>query len=136
MPKVGYKANKMNYCLLIIPIAIVSLLFWLIGKKLGNFDKKIKIYISGKISGIEDSAYDIFEKAEIFLIKSGYKVVNPMKLPHDHDKSWESYMKEDLKALMDCDEIFMLENWETSRGAEIEYDLASELGIKISYQII
>lgn len=96
----------------------------------------MKIYISGKISGIEDSACAIFEKAGNELVKSGYKVVNPMKLPHDHDKRWESYMKEDLKALMDCDEIFMLENWETSRGAKIEYDLASKLGIKISYQII
>lgn len=94
----------------------------------------MRIYISGKISGIEAEAEQIFQDAETELIKQGYEVVNPMKLNHQHDKSWHSYMKEDVKALCDCDEIFMLSNWDKSKGALIELTIAMYLGIKVKYQ--
>lgn len=95
---------------------------------------KKKIYVSGKISGIENEAIALFENAEKQLIKQGYKVINPMKLPHNHDKSWQSYMKEDIKALCGCDEIFMLNNWLDSKGAVLEQYIASLLGLKINYE--
>ena len=94
----------------------------------------MKIYISGPISGIEiNIAYQIFEKAENKLLNEGYEVVNPMKLDHSHGKTWTDYMKEDLKAMMDCDAIFMLPQWRSSAGAKIEHDLAKKLGIDIFY---
>jgi len=43
MPKVGYKANKMNYYLLIIPTAILYLFAWLIGKNIDNFENEINV---------------------------------------------------------------------------------------------
>jgi hypothetical protein len=94
----------------------------------------IRIYISGKISGIEDEAAEIFTKAEKELQAKGFETVNPMTLNHQHDKSWHSYMKEDVKALCDCDEIFMLSNWIDSKGAIIEHKIAMYLGIKVSYE--
>lgn len=93
-----------------------------------------KIYISGRISGIEDTAAAIFENAEYFLNQQGNIVVNPMKLPHNHDKSWESYMREDLKALLGCDAIYMLKNWQESRGAIIEHQLAESLNLIIIFE--
>lgn len=93
-----------------------------------------KIYISGKITGIEVEAIDIFEDAETLLSSKGYKVVNPMKLNHNHDKDWHSYMKVDIKELCDCDEIYMLENWIDSKGAIIEHTIALWLGLNILYQ--
>lgn len=96
--------------------------------------KRKKIYISGRISGIEEQAPQLFEEAESYLNNRGYEVVNPMKLPHNHDKSWESYMKEDIKALMDCDEIYMLKGWSLSRGACTEYDLALSLKMTVTHQ--
>jgi hypothetical protein len=95
---------------------------------------KKKIYISGQISGIEEQAPKLFQEAETLLANSGYEVINPMKLPHDHDKSWESYMREDIKALMDCDEIYMLKGWSSSKGARVEFALACSLGVKVKYQ--
>ena len=90
------------------------------------------MYISGKISGLEEKeAFDLFEAAEKDLKEMGWNVINPMKLPHKHDKTWESYMREDLKALMDCDAIRMLPNWRDSKGAIIEFKLAIDLGITI-----
>jgi Asp-tRNA(Asn)/Glu-tRNA(Gln) amidotransferase A subunit family amidase len=93
---------------------------------------KTKIYISGKISGEIEEAEKRFEKAEKGLKKLGYEVVNPMKLPHNHDKSWESYMRECIKALMDCTHIYLIrENITSSKGVQIEINLALQLDIKI-----
>ena len=91
----------------------------------------MKIYISGKITGIEKEAIAIFEKAEKELLVAGYEVVNPMKLNHDHDKSWASYMKVCIKALCDCDAIYLLHNWQDSDGANIEFGIALKLRLKI-----
>lgn len=96
--------------------------------------KKIhKIYLSGKITGLELSdAQKLFENAEKEMSQF-YDVVNPMKLRHDHDQTWESYMKEDIKAMMDCQFICMLPNWEQSKGAKIEKDLAESLRMPVIY---
>lgn len=94
----------------------------------------MKIYISGKISGIEQEAKTLFDCAEIALKLKGYEPINPMIIKHDHDLSWESYMKADLKALLDCHAIYMLKNYEDSRGAKIEFKLATDLGMKVIFQ--
>lgn len=93
-----------------------------------------KIYISGKISGIEADAENIFRQAAIHLTSKGFNVVNPMTIKHDHDLSWLNYMKTDIIALMECDSIYMLSNWTDSNGAEIERRLAKNLGMEIIYQ--
>ena len=93
-----------------------------------------KIYISGKISGIESEAAQLFQQAENELKAKGFNPINPMTLNHDHDKSWHSYIKEDVKALCDCDQIYMLSNWKDSKGAIIEHTIAMYLGIDVVYQ--
>jgi hypothetical protein len=93
----------------------------------------MKIYISGKISGLADFER-LFNEAESELLKNGHDVVNPVRLLHDHDKTWQSYMKECLKAMMDCEAIFMLSNWLKSDGAIIERSVAHSLQFKIIYQ--
>ena len=95
-----------------------------------------KIYISGKISGIENEAPELFTKAEKELQAKGFETVNPMTLNHQHDKSWHSCMKEDVKALCECDEIFMLSNWIDSKGAIIEHTIAMYLGLKVRYEAV
>ena len=94
----------------------------------------MKYYISGKISGIEDAAPELFEKAEKELQAKGFETVNPTTLNHEHDKSWHSYMKEDVKALCECDVIYMLSNWTDSKGAIIEHTIAMYLGLKVEYE--
>lgn len=87
-----------------------------------------KIYIAGKITGRIEEAEIEFSNAETELKEGGYEVVNPMKLPHKHDKEWRSYMRECIKALCDCDAIYLLPNWNKSEGAVIEHGLAVDLG--------
>lgn len=93
-----------------------------------------RIYISGKITGIENEAPQLFSRAEFELRQKGYETVNPMTLNHDHDKSWHSYMKEDVAALCQCEAIYMLSNWTDSKGAIIEHTIAMYLGLKVQYE--
>ncbi len=93
-----------------------------------------KVYISGKITGIEQEAPHIFAKAERLLQSMGYETINPLTLNHTHDKSWHSYMKMDIKALCDCDGIYMLKNWTDSKGAIIEHTIAMYLGLFVRYE--
>lgn len=95
--------------------------------------KKI-MYISGKITGIEKEAPALFEAAEKEVIEMGFEPLNPMKLPSDHDRTWNSYMKECLAALRECDEVYMLDNWHMSKGALIEAKLAHSLEMPIHFQ--
>lgn len=41
----------------------------------------MKVFISGKISGIEEQAFQIFETAEINLRAAGYEPINPEPRP-------------------------------------------------------
>jgi hypothetical protein len=93
--------------------------------------EKQTIYISGKISGIEEQASSLFEYAEEFLISQGYNTINPMKLKHTDLSCWKTCMKIDIKAMMDCDKIYMLSNWQTSIGAKAELKLALDLGMEV-----
>lgn len=98
-------------------------------------EKKVKtVYISGKIGGIEDIAPELFLKAENELKEKGYNVVNPMNIEHNHDKSWLSYMRNDIKALVDCDAIYMLDNWIDSRGAKVELTIAYGLDLETLFE--
>lgn len=99
----------------------------------------MKIYISGKITGLNLShASQLFEEAEALLKErySKYDVnpINPMKIKHKENATWEDYMKEDIGALLECDGIFMLKNWSDSRGARVEYAIARELKLPIFYE--
>lgn len=93
--------------------------------------KPKKIYISGKISDMPyEEAFNNFLKAEHALKQIGFEVVNPMKLDHKNAVTWSDYMRTDIKALMDCDNIFMLSNWRKSEGAKLEKHIADALEIK------
>ena len=96
----------------------------------------MKIYISGQITGLNYvDAFEKFKTAEKEINKeTSNQAVNPMNLSHDHDQSWESFMLEDIKALFECDAIYMLKNWCNSKGARIERSIAIEMGIEIIYE--
>ena len=89
------------------------------------------VYISGKITGCPDLNKPKFEHAENELKKIYKKVINPHKLPDNHNKSWEAYMKACIIAMCKCDVVFLLDDWQQSKGAIVEVNLACELGIEI-----
>jgi len=97
-------------------------------------DTKI-VYIAGKITGMEQQAYQLFELYEKALKQKGYIVANPMKLNHEHDKKWSSYMRECISCLMECDKIFLMHNWVESKGAKLELSIANSIGIDACFDI-
>ena len=99
----------------------------------------IKVYLSGKITGLDKGEYELnFMKAEQFYKSCGYTVVNPCKssaeiLKKNPDATYDDFMKADLEALKGCTHISMLSGWETSRGAKIEKAEAERLGLEVMY---
>lgn len=96
----------------------------------------MKIYISGKISGLSFHAALVkFCETENMLRDKGFTdIVNPMKLHLNTIKTWKEYMITDINALFSCDAIFMQPDWIISRGARIEYAIAKELGLRIIFE--
>ena len=95
------------------------------------FDKKPRVYISGKITGLSEEVYTSnFNCAEQTLLSLGYDVVNPVSYSTDPKWKWKDYMKRDIKLLVGCDYIYMLEGWEDSDGASLEKLIADNLEIK------
>lgn len=92
----------------------------------------MKIYISGKITGTTDYM-ERFERAEHELTTRGFEVVNPAKenarLPEG--TPWKIYMAESLRLLLYCDAIYLMDGWNDSRGAKIEFDTAIKCGLQI-----
>lgn len=89
-----------------------------------------KVYISGPITGIDFGNRFAFSCARNALELCGYEVIDPSEVQLDDEATWTDYMRADLKLLLDCDFIYMLEGWENSRGARIERELAKNLRIK------
>ncbi len=96
----------------------------------------MKIYISGKITGLLPKDAELKFKLAAKKIRTiyGWEAVNPFDLNHDHNGEWESYMRTDIIALMECDGILMMEGWHESKGANIEYNLAKVLNMKIFFE--
>ena len=99
--------------------------------------RTILIYLSGKITGLSDLNKPKFEAAEKLIIDSlQFKdffvhVFNPHELPDDHDKRWSSYMRECIKALSVSNKVYVLDDWNKSKGALTEVLIAKILGMPI-----
>lgn len=102
----------------------------------------MRIYISGRISGLDlGFAKTLFQdgerKAAIFFGQFSNEVitVNPMmKVSEGEYKTYNDYMREDIKLLMDCAGIWMLRNWKESKGARFEHYIAKWLNLAIGYE--
>jgi hypothetical protein len=96
----------------------------------------MKVYISGKISGLPmQSVEDKFQAHASLLDAKGYTPINPLDVsPFHESKQWHHYMGDDLAALLTCDAIYMLKDWGQSKGARIEYQVAKEMGLKVMFE--
>ncbi len=90
-----------------------------------------RLYISGPMTGHPGLNFALFRSEAARLRELGYEVVNPAELNPDPGTPWHECMKNDLKALLDCDSIVMLEGWEDSQGAHLELHIAHRVGIKV-----
>lgn len=97
--------------------------------------KQKKCYVAGFIGNLPKDIYEAnFKKAEQEVVALGYMPISPLNLPHNHDKSWESYMREDIIALMGCEALYAQNNIRFSPGGMIEMETAVKVGINIIHQ--
>lgn len=93
-----------------------------------------KIYISGKMTGLTCGVIkDKFQNTKDLLINKGYTVVNPFEILTD-DQTWLGYMRADIKELVDCDAIYMQKDYQDSKGALCEREIAIRLGLDVIYE--
>lgn len=96
---------------------------------------KKKIYIAGKVTGEPiDKCTMKFGTAQIAIEKLGHTAINPLEVVGDWKTPWHVAMRKCIKALMDCDAIFMLKDSKDSPGAKLEYELAQKLNMEIIYE--
>lgn len=91
----------------------------------------MRVYLSGPMTGLPELNFPQFHHYANWLRERGYEVVNPAELNPDKTMSWEQCMKTDIKALCDCDAIYLLPGWQNSKGAHLELHIAHRLGLKV-----
>ena len=95
-----------------------------------------KIYLSGKMTGLPNNGYELFDKNRDFLIDLGHEVISPADIDRSiginptapfNEERYQENIKRDYAALLECDAIAFLNNWTESRGAKLESDFANIL---------
>lgn len=86
---------------------------------------KVKVYISGPITGIDSELCRArFAAAKKELHQRGMEPVSPLENGLPDDAPYDEHMKRDLEMLADCSIIYMLNGWERSKGCRIEFNTA------------
>jgi hypothetical protein len=83
------------------------------------------------MTGHDDLNFPAFFKAEDELVMMGHEVINPARINPDILADWLDCMRADIKQLVDCDGVYMLEGWRKSKGASLEWYIAVQLGMKV-----
>lgn len=98
-----------------------------------------RVYISGPISGYPDLNAPAFEQAEQLLKDNNLVPVNPLKIidfskinpPLTPEQEWVYAMKADIKEMIGCGALIMLDKWDKSKGAVWEFLNAKTLKIPV-----
>ena len=95
----------------------------------------MKVYISGAITNNPNYLVE-FDAAEKALVAAGHEVVNPARInmPLPESTTHDEFMHVSF-ALMDlCDSVFMLESWDKSNGAHMEFEYAMRHKMTIVFE--
>lgn len=96
-------------------------------------DRKRRCYIAGPMSGYVDHNFPAFKKAAKELRARGYDVISPHEIENDQN-DWYQCMRDDIKQLVDCDTIYLLDGWWNSTGAKLECTIAYGLDMEIWFE--
>lgn len=91
-----------------------------------------RLYLSGPMTGLPALNFPAFHAEAARLRALGYDVVNPAELNPDARLPWATCMRNDIKALCDCDLLALMPGWENSAGAHLELHIAHRIGIRVT----
>lgn len=97
------------------------------------------VYICGPITGLPELNKPAFEHAQTQLLRMGHHPLNPHNICHDivrmhkgtDEELWQKCMKRDITEMLKADAVVALDNWEQSKGAELEVQISNNLGIPV-----
>lgn len=90
------------------------------------------LYIAGPMTGYPEFNLPAFASATTRLTAAGYHAVNPGRHGVDPAMTWTDYVRRGLSELVNlCDGVALMDGWEASRGATLEYTVARALGMRI-----
>lgn len=102
----------------------------------------MKIYISIPITGHDfDKQSATAKEIETLISDLGHTPVNPFNTPappswmENEQEQYAHYMGEDIKELLLCDAIYMVEGWADSKGCNLESAVAWIYDLKIYTRI-
>lgn len=85
------------------------------------------LYLSGKMTGLPDNGFPLFNEVTALLVDAGYVVNNPAEKGEIPGWTWTDYLKYDLHQVIDSDGVATLSNWRDSKGARLEVRTAKAL---------
>ncbi|MDE7081800.1 MAG: DUF4406 domain-containing protein [Muribaculaceae bacterium] len=95
----------------------------------------MRIYISIPITGHDEK--EVREHADLIkgaLSRAGHFPVTPFEIYAGAKPTYADYLCSDLRALADCDAIFLCDGWQFSRGCRIERMFAEEFCKHVMYE--
>jgi hypothetical protein len=83
------------------------------------------------MTGLPDLNFPAFHAAAATLRDAGWIVVNPAENDEAPGAAWSDCLRKDIRLLMDCTGVALLDGWERSKGARLERHIALELGMEV-----
>lgn len=83
-------------------------------------------YLAGPMKGYPEWNHPAFHSAAAELRNRGYNIINPAEYGN-LIRDWVTCMKRDIHALLWCDAVIVLPDWQMSRGASLEILIAQRL---------
>jgi hypothetical protein len=97
-----------------------------------NYNQNCKIYIAGPMTGLPEYNYPKFYEIESLLREIGYSFIfNPAEIANgETGRHYSYYIRESLKMISKADAVVFLNDWENSKGANLEFHAAKLMGLK------
>lgn len=93
----------------------------------GRRERHTKLYIAGPMTGYEDANYPAFNDAAKVLEGAGYEILNPATAVVGTEAHYVDFIREDLRMMLDCHGVAVIDRWWESSGARNEVNVAGIL---------
>lgn len=97
----------------------------------GRPEKIERLYVAGPMSGYQESNYPAFNEASRLLGEVGFETVNPATAVVGNEAHYVDFIREDLRMMLDCHGVAVLDSWWESTGARNEVNVAGILKMPV-----